>query len=123
MEKVHTQGKGTWFGEYALKDRKPRRATIITTQPCIFATVSNEEFMKCMVKFDYRRTTQTIDFLNEMPLFSHWPKSHIKRLLPSLNIVKVIRGQILMNEGSQNSDVYFIRQGDFTGYKKHTIQN
>jgi hypothetical protein len=63
MEKVHSSGKGSWFGDYALKDRKPRRATIISTMPCVFATVSNEEYQKCLARFDQRRINQTIDFL------------------------------------------------------------
>jgi CRP-like cAMP-binding protein len=115
MTKVHSYKSGSSFGELALRNDKPRAATIITTAECHFATLSRTDFNKCLAKFDQRLFTHLLNFLHELPFFAHWSKSQLKKLIPSLNTVHAIRGQILVSQGEQNPDVYFIRSGELSG--------
>jgi CRP-like cAMP-binding protein len=63
MSKVHSYGSGNSFGELALKDNKPRAATIVTTQDCYFATISKSDYKRCLAKFEQRTITQLIEYL------------------------------------------------------------
>jgi len=52
MTKVHSYKSGSSFGELALRNEKPRAASIITTSESHFATLSRADFNKCLAKFD-----------------------------------------------------------------------
>ena len=71
-------------------------------------------------KFEVRKMLANIELLEQIPFFKHWSKNQIKKLLPSLNIVEAVRGQILIQEGLMSEDIYIVRKGTFSGFRTFT---
>ena len=92
MTKVHSYKFGGSFGELALRNDKPRAATIIATADSHFATLSRADFNRCIARFDQRKLANLLDYLYSLPFFQHWSKSKLKKLVPSFNKVHAIRG-------------------------------
>lgn len=119
MEHVHSYKSGDYFGEKALSDYRFRQATILATTELHLGSVAKDEYRRCLAKFEGRRLLANIELLEQMPYFSHWSKNQIKKLLPSLNIIDVVKGQVLVQEDRLSDEIFIVRSGSFCGYKTY----
>ena len=104
--------EGTYF-------EQPARTKLISLQNLEMAVISCSDLQRCFSKFEAKRQTQLVEFLESLPFFAHWSKTQVKKLVPSLQPVDLQKGQILIREGTQNDDVYIVKKGTFSGVKNY----
>ena len=84
---------------------------------CHFATLTKTQFQDLLQKFVERRQQKMMDLLQQLPFFKHWSKTMLRKLLPSLNLVECVKGQILVQKDTLSDDVYLVKRGCFSGFK------
>jgi hypothetical protein len=54
------------------------------------------DFKNCLAKFTQKQEQIDTEFLFGTPFFNHWSKTQIKKILPSLKKVNIVKGQVLI---------------------------
>ena len=72
-------GPGASFGEIALLTYKPRMATIKCLQKCHFMTLSKSAYNKSLAQIEWRKMTEKINFIKELPLFSKLTRTYLSK--------------------------------------------
>jgi len=93
--------KGDYFGELALSELKERSATIITTQPCEFITISEEIFKYIHTRYEKTNTKKLNFILDFFPglenanttFVFHDILSHLKESSYNINTYLTIQGK------------------------------
>lgn len=70
--KVNELSAGASFGELALTEHKPRTATIICSEPCCFAIMDKDDYMKIIAQIEADILHRRVNFLREFDLFKSW---------------------------------------------------
>lgn len=76
-----------------------REYTVKCLDDCEFAVFYYKDFLKILAKIDERQKEDIIVFFQSTPYFSHWSRSMILKLLAHLNLKRVKKDQMLVNEG------------------------
>lgn len=113
MKEVSVMKEGESFGELALISEKPRAASIVCKELCIFATLSKQEFARILSKEAERVLQEKTEFLQKLPLFSSTPKSILVKLSFYFTEMFFHKKQAVYKAGQEVDNVYFVKSGEF----------
>lgn len=72
MGEINQLSTGATFGELALINNEPRKATIQCLSNCYFAVLEKKDYNGMLRKFELRIFNQKLDFLNNLPFLKHY---------------------------------------------------
>ena len=72
MGEVHQLSTGSSFGELALINNEPRKATVQCISDCYFAVLEKKDYVGMLRKYELRIFNQKLDFLNNLPFLKHY---------------------------------------------------
>lgn len=117
LKHVHTYKPGGTFGELALQYDALRGARIVTATDCHFATVSRKDYTRVLARFKEQDLHRQMDYLMKLPFLMHMSKNQISKLMQVTTEVTFGKGQVVVGEATENQDIFFVKQGEFKGYK------
>jgi CRP-like cAMP-binding protein len=115
MKKVAELDVGKSFGELAIMDEsiKPRAATIIAKEDCIFGVLDRKTYKSILGKYHRLETFAKIQFLQEMPIFLGWTFHEIKSWVYLFEIkTKHKRKTVIYKEGDACDLIYLVKSGE-----------
>ena len=123
MIKIKIIGTNSFFGEMALINNKPRLASIICEEDCVFAVLVKKDFDRILKSFEEKKYLANLTFLHQIPIFETWNITQLRRI--HLNIIKYNcrRMEFLFKENESVKDVFILIKGDFMMCKKILIPN
>ena len=68
---------GSSFGELALINNAPRRATIKCLSDCTFAILNKNQYNKAFQSIEKKQQDEKIKFIGKLPFISHWTRYQI----------------------------------------------
>ena len=104
---------GHSFGELALINNEPRKATIKCLTVCYFAYLSRDHYRKIIKKVQIREQIEKIDFLKSIPFFGNQTQNQLKKLILSFKQQSVCIHQYVIRQGQTSSFVYIVKEGEF----------
>lgn len=105
---------GDSFGELAIINNEPRKATIKCMSDCKFAYLEKQEYDKALRKIHVRNFNKKIDFMSSIPFFKNQTLSQLKKLILQFNQEKSFNiNQYVFRQGMMPTHVYIIKEGDF----------
>jgi len=105
--------KGSWFGELALIEDKPRAASIICNEPCYFGVLSKEVFINILKVQEQEKQKERIAFFRSIPYFSKWTGITLSKFWYNSEENNYIRNQVVFKEGKKWDKIYIIKTGEF----------
>jgi hypothetical protein len=78
FKQIGLLNEGESFGELALLSNKPRCATVWSKETCVLAVIHKNNYQRILKDFKAQLDTK-IDFLKEIPVFSHWTRSNLAK--------------------------------------------
>lgn len=120
FKKINEKYQDESFGADALINNVPRNATIKTMSdgPVHFATLNRANYRQSLQKIDVKKTSKTIEFLQNIPCFKSQTRKAIMRYTHFLKPIKFVRGQTVYAEGQVANSVYIVYKGEFELGKK-----
>jgi CRP-like cAMP-binding protein len=113
FQEVGVLGRGQSFGELALTKDMPRAARIVCISGCHFATLHSQDFKRILGRLTEQMLDRRVAFLQELPVFSFWTKQYLVKLSYYFKELKFSRKQVVFQQDSLSSDIYFIKGGEF----------
>jgi CRP-like cAMP-binding protein len=113
FQEVGGLGIGQSFGELALTKDMPRAARIVCAEACHFATLHKQDFKRILGRLIEQMLNRRVAFLQELPVFSFWTKKYLVKLSYYFKELKFTRKQVVFQQGSLGSDIYFVKGGEF----------
>jgi CRP-like cAMP-binding protein len=119
---IHADDGNNWFGEWALvqNDNKGgvRQSTVSTLSPCIFLTISGEEFAKLRqtepditAAFDRVIRANIAKELEMMPFFADIKKSRISLLMSLFKFHTYEENEVVVREGDRADSFQLLVSG------------
>ena len=68
--KIRISGPSEFFGEMALINNKPRSATVICEEDCVFACLVKKDYDRVLKVQEEKKYRTNIQYLLSMPIFS-----------------------------------------------------
>ena len=105
---------GESFGELALLHFEGRAATIKCLKDSSFATLSRKDYLITIGNAERRKLKENVAMLRKFQIFSHKnvKDSNIEKLFQDMELRTYIRGQNIIEQGSNNIDgIFFIVNG------------
>ena len=111
--KVATLGKGTLFGELALKDANSlRTGTIISSSDCHFSVLSKRVYDNCLKKGAEKYLKETLSFFINLPIFNGLPESlFYHKYYNYLSKKVILRGNCIINQGEKPKNIILVKTG------------
>ena len=69
---VHKLQTGSSFGELALLNNEPRKATVQSVSDCYFAVITAESYDKLLKKDKAIKMQNNVKFLRQIPYIADW---------------------------------------------------
>ncbi|MFH1729270.1 MAG: cyclic nucleotide-binding domain-containing protein [Pseudomonadota bacterium] len=115
------------FGEIALIEEKPRTASVISNEDAELYTLSKKSFLNYIVSHEDLgiRITDLIrssQILSKAKLFEKLNSSQIFTLASNSKIKEVKEDDIIVHEGEDGNEFYFIVEGEFSVSKKEDTE-
>ena len=113
--KVATLGKGTLFGEIALRDAKTlRTGTLITASECHFTVLSKRIFDNCLKKGAEKYLKELLTFFINLPVFIGIPESlFYHKYYTFLSKKVILRGNFLITQGEKPKNIILLQTGSY----------
>ena len=111
--KVATLGKGTLFGELALKDANSQRTgTIISSSECHFTVLSKRVYDNCLKKGAEKYLKELLSFFINLPVFIGISESlFYHKYYNYLSKKIILRGNCIINQGEKPKNIILIKTG------------
>ena len=111
--KVATLGKGSLFGEIALRDANSlRTGTLITSSECHFTVLSKRIFDNCLKKGTEKYLKEILSFFINLPIFKGIPESlFYHKYYTNLSKKVMLRGNLIITQGEKPKDIVLIKTG------------
>jgi hypothetical protein len=109
--------EGDHFGDFALIHKKPRSATILCLEDCLFAVIDKnmyDEDLKNIKNYHNAR----IKYLKSVPFFTSWTRTTLAKFTYYLKRHTFKRNQIVYKEGDPCESVFFVINGEFEVLKR-----
>lgn len=104
-------GPGSGFGELALLDDRPRRATIKTIDQCSLWGLDRETFNSALTKLSQSNYEENKTFLNTIPILNPLTSDQKELILSALITQMWNCGQNIIKEGEIGDMLYIIKEG------------
>ena len=104
-------GPGKSFGELALIDDRPRKATVRTLEPCVLWGLDRVTFMKSLKRIRVRDYEENKNFINSVNIISILTPAQKEALLSALVTQRWKSSQIVIKEGDNNDMLYIVKEG------------
>ena len=101
------------FGELALVNSKPRKATALCTEDTVVVALSKEVYNRVLEKAVKRDLLGRINFLKSFHIFQNMPQTSLERLLLFMQLMVVQRGRVMYKVGEKPDGVYLVQDGAF----------
>ena len=113
--KVATLGKGSLFGEIALRDPDSiRTGTIITTSECHFTVLSRKIYDNCLKKGAEKYLKEILNFITNLPVFSGIPESlFYHKYYTNLSKKIMLRGNLIITQGEKPQNIILLQTGSY----------
>ena len=113
--KVATLGKGTLFGEIALRDANSlRTGTLITASECHFTVLSKRIFDNCLKKGAEKYLKEILNFFINLPVFIGIPESlFYHKYYTFLSKKVILRGNFLITQGEKPKNIILLQTGSY----------
>ncbi|EAR88262.2 cyclic nucleotide-binding domain protein (macronuclear) [Tetrahymena thermophila SB210] len=111
--KVGELKAGQSFGELALINDSPRRATIKAQTDCDLAILSKKDYIKIIADMEEREIKKKIQFLEGLPLFNQIHRRSLHEYIYYFKIVNYKWKDIVYQQGEDPQYVYIIKSGEF----------
>ncbi|KAL4473217.1 hypothetical protein ABPG72_015598 [Tetrahymena utriculariae] len=111
--KVGELKAGQSFGELALINDSPRRATIKAQTDCNLAILSKKDYIKIIADMEEREIKKKIQFLEGLPLFNQIHRRALHEYIYYFKIVNYKWKDIVYQQGEDPQYVYIIKSGEF----------
>ena len=115
-------GPGDSFGELSVISERLNAATYKAKEKCSFMILNKVKFTVILSNLAQRRVNLITSFLEKMQYFNFWSKMKLIKFSYLLQPKNLQRNQFLYREGDSTDGIYFIRNGEITICKKHTLQ-
>ncbi|KAK3287751.1 hypothetical protein CYMTET_4759, partial [Cymbomonas tetramitiformis] len=102
---------GESFGEAALLYNKKRALTVVTDEPCIFAVVTRDDYLRILRDARNKMTKMKVNFCCRLPVFKYCSLMDLDQLAEGFYIQQFKVGSTLLRQGGQPSCLYFIMSG------------
>ena len=99
----------------------PRQATVISSSETVLAYLDRDKYKLIIERVQEMAINRKLDVINTLTFFKNMGAKVKKKMLYSLNIKQLERGQSLINEGEKAEYIYFIVKGEFKVTKKAQI--
>jgi CRP-like cAMP-binding protein len=110
-----TTGKA--FGDLALKNNRPRAATIKCLTDCHFATIKKEAYDALIKKIELKNEKKLVDFLEALPYFANQSRYALVKLKHLMQQKEFIKSQYIIRETEPSTKVFIVRSGEFAVFK------
>ncbi|KAM3131880.1 Cyclic nucleotide-binding domain-containing protein 2 [Paramecium bursaria] len=114
---INTLKQGQSFGELALITSKPRLATIITREPCVFATLYKDDYRAILQNNEQLKVEQTVGFLGNVSSFSNFTERGLYMLYFCCKVQYLQRRYILYKAGQPALHIYIVLKGYLRLYR------
>jgi cGMP-dependent protein kinase len=104
-------GPGKSFGELALIDDRPRKATVRTVDSCILWGLDRFTFMKALKRIRVSDYEENKKFINSVNIFNILTSAQKEAILGALVTQRWNSGQIVIKEGDNIDMLYIIKEG------------
>ena len=113
--KVATLGKGSLFGEIALRDPDSlRTGTIITASECHFTVLSRKIYDNCLKKGAEKYLKEVLNFIINLPVFSGIPESlFYHKYYTYLSKKIILRGNLIITQGEKPKNIILLQTGAY----------
>ena len=115
---VAVLSSGSSFGELSLLQNKPRAATILCLNPCLFAILDKIDFNKVLRDEEERKMKAKVEFLQGLSVFAGWSGGQLRKLCYYIRETTFRPYQVVYREGEKATDVYFLVEGEVVFTKK-----
>ena len=93
----------------------------MTKEDCEFGVIYKKDFEHALAKIEQKNRDLMIDFLKNVPYFTHWTRTSISKMLYYIEKQLCIRNQEVFREGDQVNYVYIVRNGEFEVTKRTVV--
>lgn len=102
---------GSSFGELALKDNKPRAASILAKSDCHFAVLDKFNYNRILASILIKKRNELVEFLRNQSFFKNLTKGSVLKLSYCFDERSLKKDQVLYKEGEACEYLYLIREG------------
>ena len=118
-----TYSKGGSFGEKAINNEsQARNGTAVCVTDCKMATLNKVQYQSLVDEHFKNQKLAKIAFLKKLPMFAHWYKKPLDKLIESIMEQNYIRNQNVYLEDEKAQNVYLITQGEFLLTKRVPVK-
>ena len=103
---------GSSFGELALKDNKPRAASILAKSDCHFAVLDKQNYNRILASILLKKQNELVELLRNQSFFKNLTRGSILKLSYCFEEKTVKKDQVLYKEGDTNNFLFLIREGE-----------
>ncbi|CAR21165.1 cAMP-dependent protein kinase regulatory subunit [Lachancea thermotolerans] len=111
-EKVNTSGPGSSFGELALMYNSPRAATVVANTDCVLWALDRLTFRRILLGGSFKKRILYDEFLKSMPVLQSLSTYDRAKLADALDTELYHPGQVIIREGDNGENFYFIEYGE-----------
>ena len=122
MKEVAKLQTGSSFGELALINNEPRKATIMCLTDCHFAVLEKKDYVKILQKIQLKDFNKKVDFFAQLPFLQFQTQNQIAKIVHSFTVKNYNLHHYVYHQGVQPTHVYIIRDGDFEIIRKRRIK-
>ena len=123
LKEVAVLKEGDSFGELSLISDKPRAATIICKEFCVFATLNKSDFTRILSKETEKSLEEKAGFLQKSPIFARMAKGYLIKLSYYFTEAIFRKNQYVYKVGDEADQVFFVKSGEFKIAKRKSFES
>ena len=102
---------GAAFGELGLIFNQPRSASIVAIAVVELLTLTKEDYMRTVFRFDKAKLDERCAFLRSTGCFNKWDDASLMKLTGKAQEKQFKPGQTVVHQGQQAKNLWFVKSG------------